>query len=237
MVSPRPSCISWPVSTMVSPPSWRIATSKETRVRVEGLSKIIASILPARPPPHPSRPDALREEVGGARRSFFMARLTSMMTRNASGAMSIKSRKWRGEAVTASHHGGLLVVRGSFDPLCRAVDPGGGLGDLALLDDQRRQQAHHIVARRDREQVLGAQRIDEFAVRTRRDEAEQQALAAHLRDDARMAVHDLGETLAEQDGALAHAFEKSRRQHDVEHRIADRHGERVRPERRAMGAG
>src|SRR5256885_10472058 len=40
MVSPRPSCISWPVSRMAAPPSWRMATSKETRVRVDGLSKI-----------------------------------------------------------------------------------------------------------------------------------------------------------------------------------------------------
>ncbi len=32
---------------MASPPSWRMATSKETRVRVEGRSKIIASVLPA----------------------------------------------------------------------------------------------------------------------------------------------------------------------------------------------
>ena len=46
-VSPRPSCISCAVSVIASPPSWRMATSKETRVRVEGLSKIIASVLPA----------------------------------------------------------------------------------------------------------------------------------------------------------------------------------------------
>ena len=47
MVSLRPSCISVPVSMIVSPPSWRMATSKETRVRVDGLSKIIASTLPS----------------------------------------------------------------------------------------------------------------------------------------------------------------------------------------------
>ena len=32
---------------MVSPPSSRIATSNETRVRVEGLAKTMASVLPA----------------------------------------------------------------------------------------------------------------------------------------------------------------------------------------------
>ena len=40
MVSPRPSCISAPVSMMDSPPSWRMPTSNDTRVRVEGLSLI-----------------------------------------------------------------------------------------------------------------------------------------------------------------------------------------------------
>jgi hypothetical protein len=35
------------VSTIASPPSWRAATSNETRVRVEGFSKIIASVRPA----------------------------------------------------------------------------------------------------------------------------------------------------------------------------------------------
>ena len=45
--SPRPSCISAPVSMIVSPPSSRIATSNETRVRVDGRSKTIASVLPA----------------------------------------------------------------------------------------------------------------------------------------------------------------------------------------------
>ena len=47
MVSSRESCISLPVSTIVSPPSSRMATSKETRVRVDCLSKIMASVLPA----------------------------------------------------------------------------------------------------------------------------------------------------------------------------------------------
>ena len=40
MVSPWPSCISPPESTIVSPPSCRTPTSKLTRVRVEGFSKI-----------------------------------------------------------------------------------------------------------------------------------------------------------------------------------------------------
>ncbi len=34
-------------NTTTSPPSWRMPTSNETRVRVLGFSKISASVLPA----------------------------------------------------------------------------------------------------------------------------------------------------------------------------------------------
>ena len=47
MVSPWPSCISPPESTIVSPPSCRTPTSKLTRVRVEGFSKTSATTRPA----------------------------------------------------------------------------------------------------------------------------------------------------------------------------------------------
>ena len=69
------------------------------------------------------------------------------------------------------------------------------------------------------------------------DEAEQQAFAAHLGDDAGVAVLDLGEALAKQDRAAVDLVEKRRREHQVEHRIADRHGQRIGAEGRAMGAG
>ena len=60
MDSPRPSCISAPVSMSVSPPSSRMPTSKEMRVRVDGLSKIIASTLPASGRPGAKRPSRAR---------------------------------------------------------------------------------------------------------------------------------------------------------------------------------
>ena len=46
-VSPRLLCISCALSTTTSPPSWRMPTSNETRVRVDGFSKITARVLPA----------------------------------------------------------------------------------------------------------------------------------------------------------------------------------------------
>ena len=45
--SPRPSCISLPLKNMACPPSCCIPVSKETRVRVEDLVNIIASVLPS----------------------------------------------------------------------------------------------------------------------------------------------------------------------------------------------
>src|SRR5882672_6858155 len=126
MVSPRPSCMSWLVSRMVSPPSWRTATSNETRVRVEGLSKIIASTRPAS--------GLLAEDLAARalRPRFFMARLVSIIPR--------------------SSRGGMLDRRGG------PVDARHGVRDLRLLDDERRQQPHDVVAGRYREELFGAQR-------------------------------------------------------------------------------
>ena len=46
-----------------------------------------------------------------------------------------------------------------------AVEPRDGLGDLGLADDQRRHQPRDIVAGADGQQLLGAQRVDQLAVR------------------------------------------------------------------------
>ena len=47
--SPRPICMSVWLSASVWPPSWRMATSNETRVRVEGFSKMSISTASAMP--------------------------------------------------------------------------------------------------------------------------------------------------------------------------------------------
>ncbi len=48
IVSPRPSCRSVEFSTTACPPLELTATSNETRVRVDGFSKISATDLPPR---------------------------------------------------------------------------------------------------------------------------------------------------------------------------------------------
>ena len=65
IVSPRPICMSRPASTSACPPRWVMPTSKLTRVRVDGRSKIRATILPASSCGH-SRLGRAREP-GGAR--------------------------------------------------------------------------------------------------------------------------------------------------------------------------
>ena len=57
--------------------------------------------------------------------------------------------------------------------------------DLGLGHDQRRQEAHHIVAGADGEQLLVAQRVDEIARRHHGLDADQQSLAAHFREHGR----------------------------------------------------
>ena len=111
------------------------------------------------------------------------------------------------------------------------------LGDFRLAHDQRRQQPHHIVARRDGDHLLGAQRVDQFAARHDRAQADQQSFAADFGNHRGIAILQLGQPLLEQQRRLPHALEKARREHHIEHRIAGRHGERIAAEGRAVGAG
>ena len=52
-----------------------------------------------------------------------------------------------------------------------------------------------------------------------------------------MPILQLGEPLVEEDRGPPHALEKTGRQHDVEHRVARRHRQRIAAERRAVAAG
>ena len=54
---------------------------------------------------------------------------------------------------------------GALDGGAGAVDPRDGLGDFGLGDDQRRHQPRDVVAGADRQQLLGAERVDQLAVR------------------------------------------------------------------------
>ena len=67
-------------------------------------------------------------------------------------------------------------------------------------------------------------------------QAHHEALAAHIGDDARMAVLQLGEPLLEQQALALDLLQEAGLQDHVEHRVAHRHGERVAAEGGAVGA-
>ncbi len=77
------------------------------------------------------------------------------------------------------------------------VEARDAFGNLLLVDDQRRQQPHDIVAGGDGNHLLGAQRIDELTDRNERAQADQEPFAADLGDQRRIAVFDLGQALLE----------------------------------------
>src|ERR671928_34522 len=137
MLSPRPSWVSLPVSRMVSPPSWRMATSKETRVRVDG----------------------------------------------------------------------------------------------------RRRETEHVLARRDGQELAPTQRLDDVADRQPATETEQEPVAAQFRDHVRVTIEQAGELLLQEQRLALDLVQEPGGEHDVEHGIADRHGERIAAEGRTVGAG
>ena len=155
------------------------------------------------------------------RRRCLRSRASSIIRRNSCEERSARSRKWRMPFV---------LIRRLRDELARATPQCAAhaassrcMASLtsASRDDQRRQQAHDIFAGSDREQSLGAACIHDVAVRDDGAKTEQQSLAAHFRDHGRVAVLHLGEPLLEQEAGLFHRVEKARREHDIQHRIAD----------------
>ena len=87
----------------------------------------------------------------------------------------------------------------------RGVEPAHRLVDLGLADDQRRQQAHDVVAGRHEEQALGARGGGDLAVRDAALDAEHQPLAADFLDEVGMRVGDRRELLLQEQPGAAHA--------------------------------
>ncbi len=110
------------------------------------------------------------------------------------------------------------------------------LAHVLFLDDKRRQKTHDIVAGADGQHAVRAQAVHEFRVRHFHLEAQHQAFAAQFFEHARMFGDQSRQLLAEIVGDVAHMFEESLRQHDVEHGVADGHPERIAAESRAVRA-
>src|SRR5215510_6424982 len=221
MVSPRPSCISWPVSRMASPPSWRMAMSKETRVRVDGLSKIMASVRPS-------------SGFGPSWRRAFMARLASIIPRSSCGGMSIRSRKWRRPLALIRLPPLLWSFLGLGNAGAGPLDAPDRLGHFVLAHDQRRQQPYHVVTGRDGDHLLRPQLVDEIGARHYGAQADEEPFATQFSDDRGIAILDLGEPLLEDKGNTAHALEEAVGEHHVEQRAGRRHRQRIAAKSRAV---
>ena len=114
-----------------SPPSWRMATSNDTRVRVEGLSKIIASIFPAS--------------------GFFSPSARFLLALLLHGASS-KTRSSRATGPSRE-----ISVRSTKVPRCRWLSSGGSLllraetllatTRAGAIDHRRARRRHFLLAR------------------------------------------------------------------------------------------
>src|SRR3546814_20089207 len=104
---------------MVSPPSWRIPTSKLTRVRVDGFSNTMASVLPA-------------SGRGSDAEPSLKPRPSSSMPRKVAPAKVARSRKCRGADI------GLLPIRGE------PAEDGDAIVDMRFVDVQRGEQ-HDLI--------------------------------------------------------------------------------------------
>ena len=95
--SPRESCSSSARSTTAWPPSSSMPTSNDTRVRVEGFSKINATL----------RPDSACEERGAR----FSSSARSSSASSSGAVSSAPVMKWRGVMESASVGAGRRLVR------------------------------------------------------------------------------------------------------------------------------
>src|SRR5262249_6362957 len=149
-------------------------TSKETLVRVDGFSKISASDLPTR-------------DWGAVRRVRLHSLPISRMRLSSPESSRSRSRKCRCAAMSCS----LAEAFGG------GLDHGQRLIGLAFGDDERRQEANHVLARAHGQEPVLAQGHDYLTVRLAALEPQHQAAAAHLFEDRAVAGDRFFELLAQ----------------------------------------
>src|SRR3979409_180461 len=133
MVSPRPSWVSVRPSMIVWPPRSRMPAANATPVRVDGLSKIMASVLP---------PSGL--SCPPLERAFFIALPRSRIWRSVLGSTWSRSRKCLGAAMTLL--GGLVgTLDAGLERLRGLLQDGDALVECGLVCDQRREEADHVL--------------------------------------------------------------------------------------------
>src|SRR5699024_1030863 len=186
--SPRPSWLDPASITSGLPPSSATPVAKDTRVRVEDLSNMIATVR------GPSRGRRAKRSPASssarARTSFCSA-----------GARSSSRRKWRGISVLSLGGRSVGGGRRAGDRVEQAGQGGGEGRELGVGDDQRRGQAQGGRVRRvDDEARRERGRCELLGQRGAQRDAQQESGAPHPLDQGVVEGEDLaGEPLA--DGA------------------------------------
>src|SRR5690606_5726356 len=216
MVSLRPSCISEPVSMIVSPPSWRMPTSKDTRVRVEGFSKIIASTLPAN-----------GFSIAPAFRRALRALASSIIARSSEAGTAERSIKCLIPLSLAMISRCLAGRICSCEPFDRRFDALQCFARFFRRRDQRRKQADDIVTGPDAQEMLIAKSLDETGIRHNAFDTDQQAAATDFRNNVGVTVNDGGEPLFHDQSGSLDIFKEAIGQNNIKNRIAHGHGQRI----------
>ena len=120
--------------------------------------------------------------------------------------------------------------------LTNGFQVGNALAHGCFVDDEGRQQPHHVLAGTDGEQMLVMAGADELGVGHPALEPHHQPQPAHLLDDGRMPGRKPPQSLRQMPARRLDPLEEPLAQHHVEHRVADRHGERIAAEGRAVAA-
>src|SRR5262245_30075649 len=223
MVSPRPSWVSVRPSMMVWPPSSRMPTSNDTRVRVDGFSKIIASVLPASGLSLP--PFA---------RAFFMALPVSGIWRSVLASTWSRSRKCLGVPMTLL--GGLAGTLGCLERLRGLLQNADAFVEGGLVGDQGGKDANHVLSRDRHQHAERHQPVDHLARRYLAAQALQKARAARLGEHRGMLLYQRLELTLQVLAALVHTLDEARLQQDVEHGVGHARRQRIAAVGRAVRA-
>ena len=182
-------------------------TSNDTRVRVDGRSKIIASVLPF------ERLLALLVRLqlrlhGGAQRPACCAIRSS--------GSSLISRKWRTDLLITPPPSS-TDRRTARRRRARAAARIRSISASVTISGARNRTT--LSPAPTVSKFLIAQRVDQIARRHHGLDADQKPLAAHFREHGRIAVDHGGQFLLEQQRHLLHVVEEAGLQHHVEHGI------------------
>src|ERR1700722_11126505 len=124
-----------------------------------------------------------------------------------------------------------------FDRFTSGVEQPDAFSHLLIGNHERRNDAHDIVAGRNKEELPLQRGVSESGRRDLELEADHQPLTANLLDDLVVSVLELRQPLAHVQAEPRNPVEEAWSQNDVKCGVADRHRQWVAAKRRAVDAG